>query len=161
MSHGLLIWRPLTITYKYTTRKSSHTLFIHFPAYFCILDSSPFPSSVPHAFQINFNSLYTTLCEQQTSDQATLLLYTLLHQNSNVRTYMLARTDMENLVSITRNMPCVSCDITKSDLFSFPRGQECSPDGRCHQYSQRVCTLSTLKEAVSSEPLTAELSEQC
>lgn len=61
-------------------------------------DSSPFPSSVPHAFQINFNSLYTTLCEQQTSDQATLLLYTLLHQNSNVRTYMLARTDMENLV---------------------------------------------------------------
>lgn len=61
-------------------------------------DSSPFPSSVPHAFQINFNSLYTALCEQQTSDQATLLLYTLLHQNSNVRTYMLARTDMENLV---------------------------------------------------------------
>ncbi|XP_027253714.1 dymeclin isoform X1 [Cricetulus griseus] len=61
-------------------------------------DSSPFPSSIPHAFQINFNSLYTALCEQQTSDQATLLLYTLLHQNSNVRTYMLARTDMENLV---------------------------------------------------------------
>lgn len=61
-------------------------------------DSSPFPSSVSHTFQINFNSLYTTLCEQQTSDQATLLLYTLLHQNGNVRTYMLARTDMENLV---------------------------------------------------------------
>ncbi|XP_036177993.1 dymeclin isoform X10 [Myotis myotis] len=61
-------------------------------------DNSPFPSSIPHAFQINFNSLYTTLCEQQTSDQATLLLYTLLHQNSNIRTYMLARTDMENLV---------------------------------------------------------------
>ncbi|XP_076991622.1 dymeclin isoform X3 [Tamandua tetradactyla] len=61
-------------------------------------DNSPFPSSVPHAFQINFNSLYTALCEQQTSDHATLLLYTLLHQNSNIRTYMLARTDMENLV---------------------------------------------------------------
>ncbi|XP_058532949.1 dymeclin isoform X1 [Ochotona princeps] len=61
-------------------------------------DNSPFPSSIPHAFQINFNSLYTALCEQQTSDQATLLLYTLLHQNSNIRTYMLARTDMENLV---------------------------------------------------------------
>ncbi|XP_038186087.1 dymeclin isoform X1 [Arvicola amphibius] len=60
-------------------------------------DSSPFPSSIPHAFQINFNSLYTALCEQQ-SDQATLLLYTLLHQNSNVRTYVLARTDVENLV---------------------------------------------------------------
>ncbi|OBS70152.1 hypothetical protein A6R68_01309, partial [Neotoma lepida] len=54
---------------------------------------APLPNTI-----INFNSLYTALCEQQTSDQATLLLYTLLHQNSNVRTYMLARTDMENLV---------------------------------------------------------------
>ncbi|KAM7166381.1 dymeclin isoform 1-T2 [Macrochelys suwanniensis] len=61
-------------------------------------DSTAFPSPSPHAFQINFNSLYTALCEQQKSDQATLLLYILLHQNSNVRTYMLARTDMENLV---------------------------------------------------------------
>ncbi|KAF7243832.1 Dymeclin [Varanus komodoensis] len=61
-------------------------------------DSTALPSPNPHTFQINFNSLYTTLCEQQNSDQATLLLYTLLHQNSNVRTYMLARTDMENLV---------------------------------------------------------------
>ncbi|XP_023386987.1 dymeclin [Pteropus vampyrus] len=69
-------------------------------------DNSPFPSSIPHAFQINFNSLYTALCEQQTSDQATLLLYTLLHQNSNIRTYMLARTDMENLVSIILNISC-------------------------------------------------------
>ncbi|XP_058879732.1 dymeclin-like isoform X2 [Acipenser ruthenus] len=61
-------------------------------------DSSAPPSSHPHTFQINFNSLYTALCEQQKSDQATLLLYTLLHQNTNFRTYMLARTDMENLV---------------------------------------------------------------
>ncbi|KFU85358.1 Dymeclin [Chaetura pelagica] len=61
-------------------------------------DSSAFSSSNPHAFQINFNSLYTTLCEQQKSDQATLLLYMLLHQNGNVRTYVLARTDIENLV---------------------------------------------------------------
>ncbi|KAM6226305.1 dymeclin isoform X2 [Aptenodytes patagonicus] len=61
-------------------------------------DSTAFSSSHPHAFQINFNSLYTALCEQQKSDQATLLLYMLLHQNSNVRTYVLARTDIENLV---------------------------------------------------------------
>lgn len=54
----------------------------------------------PHAFQINFNSLYTALCEQQRSDQATLLLYTLLHQNANMRTYMLSRTDMDNLVGV-------------------------------------------------------------
>uniref|UniRef100_A0A8C5M575 Dymeclin n=1 Tax=Leptobrachium leishanense TaxID=445787 RepID=A0A8C5M575_9ANUR len=61
-------------------------------------DSSVAPSPTPHSFQINFNSLYTALCEQQMSDQATLLLYTLLHQNSNVRTYVLARTDIEILV---------------------------------------------------------------
>ncbi|XP_056301851.1 dymeclin [Danio aesculapii] len=61
-------------------------------------DSSSMPSPQPHTFQINFNSLYTALCEQQKSDQVTLLLYTLLHQNSNMRTYILSRTDMENLV---------------------------------------------------------------
>nr|XP_054508413.1 dymeclin isoform X2 [Agelaius phoeniceus] len=61
-------------------------------------DNTAFSSSNPHAFQINFNSLYTALCDQQKSDQATLLLYMLLHQNSNVRTYVLARTDIENLV---------------------------------------------------------------
>ncbi|KAM5191332.1 dymeclin [Mantella aurantiaca] len=61
-------------------------------------DSSVPPSPSLHSFQINFNSLYTALCEQQTSDQATLLLYTLLHQNINVRTYVLSRTDIESLV---------------------------------------------------------------
>ncbi|XP_063309925.1 dymeclin isoform X1 [Pelobates fuscus] len=61
-------------------------------------DSSVMPTPTPHSFQINFNSLYTALCEQQMSDQATLLLYTLLHQNTNMRTYVLARTDIENLV---------------------------------------------------------------
>ncbi|NXF23712.1 DYM protein, partial [Rhodinocichla rosea] len=66
--------------------------------YFFISDNTAFSSSNPHAFQINFNSLYTALCDQQKSDQATLLLYMLLHQNSNVRTYVLARTDIENLV---------------------------------------------------------------
>ncbi|XP_061589245.1 dymeclin [Cololabis saira] len=61
-------------------------------------DTSSLLAEQPHSFQINFNSLYTALCEQQRSDQATLLLYTLLHQNANMRTYMLSRTDMDNLV---------------------------------------------------------------
>ncbi|XP_051961999.1 LOW QUALITY PROTEIN: dymeclin-like [Xyrauchen texanus] len=61
-------------------------------------DSSSIPSPQPHTFQINFNSLYTALCEQQKSDQVTLMLYTLLHQNTNMRTYILSRTDTENLV---------------------------------------------------------------
>lgn len=82
-----------------------------FPPHICkILTAVPSSASVdtsslsmeqPHAFQINFNSLYTALCEQQRSDQATLLLYTLLHQNANMRTYMLSRTDMDNLVGRT------------------------------------------------------------
>lgn len=88
---------------------------------FCVPDSSPFPSSIPHAFQINFNSLYTALCEQQTSDQATLLLYTLLHQNSNVRTYMLARTDMENLVSIILHISHFLYCLIFWRAVSFPR----------------------------------------
>ncbi|XP_030324176.1 dymeclin-like [Calypte anna] len=61
-------------------------------------DSTAFSPSTPHAFHINFNSLYTALCEQQKSDQATLLVYMLLHLNSNVRTYVLAQTDIESLV---------------------------------------------------------------
>ncbi|XP_051895188.1 dymeclin isoform X2 [Pristis pectinata] len=61
-------------------------------------DNTAIQSPNSHSFQINFNSLYTALYEQQKSDQATLLLYTLLHQNPNVRTYVLARTDVENLV---------------------------------------------------------------
>ena len=65
---------------------------------FASSDTSSPASEQLHSFQINFNSLYTALCEQQRSDQATLLLYTLLHQNTNMRTYMLSRTDMENLV---------------------------------------------------------------
>uniref|UniRef100_UPI00398F5929 dymeclin isoform X2 n=1 Tax=Pristiophorus japonicus TaxID=55135 RepID=UPI00398F5929 len=61
-------------------------------------DNTALQSPNSYSFQINFNSLYTALYEQQKSDQATLLLYTLLHQNPNVRTYVLARTDVENLV---------------------------------------------------------------
>ncbi|TWW66630.1 Dymeclin [Takifugu flavidus] len=61
-------------------------------------DTSSLSAEQPHSFQINFNSLYTALCERQRSDQATLLLYTLLHQNTNMKTYMLSRTDMDNLV---------------------------------------------------------------
>lgn len=71
----------------------------------------------PHAFQINFNSLYTALCEQQRSDQATLLLYTLLHQNANMRTYMLSRTDMDNLVGVIAAVAVVVQKMQTNELF--------------------------------------------
>lgn len=104
---GIVHTSSAFIIYTRHSPENTDMIFLIF-CDFCILDNSPFPSSIPHAFQINFNSLYTALCEQQTSDQATLLLYTLLHQNSNIRTYMLARTDMENLVSIILNISCFS-----------------------------------------------------
>ncbi|XP_078408899.1 dymeclin isoform X2 [Cetorhinus maximus] len=71
-------------------------------------DNTAIQTPNSYCFQINFNSLYTALYEQQKSDQATLLLYTLLHQNPNVRTYVLARTDVENLVlPILETLYCV------------------------------------------------------
>lgn len=79
----------------------------------CLADTSSISSPQPHTFQINFNSLYTALCEQQRSDQVTLLLYTLLHQNPNMKNYMLSRTDMENLVSMSWRV-----------AFSIPIGQK-------------------------------------
>ena len=107
----------LTVLLLFISDSLENVIFLRF-CVFCVPDSSPFPSSIPHAFQINFNSLYMALCEQQTSDQATLLLYTLLHQNSNIRTYMLARTDMENLVSIILSIVFVFYNILKSHFFS-------------------------------------------
>lgn len=123
-----------SIIYISHSPKNTDVIFLNF-SIFCVPDSSPFPSSVPHAFQINFNSLYTALCEQQTSDQATLLLYTLLHQNSNVRTYMLARTDMENLVSVLLNIFCFLYFIIFWRIISLPK-RICLPG--CKGDSQEI-----------------------
>ena len=100
-----LLWRLYKIFHEEIFIKLTNSWMVNVVVKDCffdffVSDSTAFSSSNPHAFQINFNSLYTALCEQQKSDQATLLLYMLLHQNGNVRTYVLARTDIENLVSI-------------------------------------------------------------
>lgn len=87
--------RGLFVYLKRTTWKGSNVMIMSASA---PADTSSLSAEQPHSFQINFNSLYTALCEQQRSDQATLLLYTLLHQNANMKTYMLSRTDMDNLV---------------------------------------------------------------
>lgn len=99
------------------------------------VDTSSLPVEQPHSFQINFNSLYTALCEQQRSDQATLLLYTLLHQNTNMRTYMLSRTDMDNLVGRTSvkdscgmQMCAHSLFLSQSDVLSVVYGQNKSKE---------------------------------
>lgn len=39
-------------------------------------------------------------CRDLHKDQTTLLLYLLLHRNPNVATFILSRTDIDNLVSV-------------------------------------------------------------
>ncbi|KAL7646893.1 UNVERIFIED_CONTAM: hypothetical protein RMT77_002150 [Armadillidium vulgare] len=49
-------------------------------------------------FKIEYPTLYSTLCSYIPVDQVTLLVYVLLHKNSDFRTYVLSRTDIETLV---------------------------------------------------------------
>lgn len=50
-------------------------------------------------FKINFQLLFDVLCAQQNEDQATLLLYLLLHKNQQFKIYVLSRTsDLHLLV---------------------------------------------------------------
>ncbi|XP_004535874.1 dymeclin [Ceratitis capitata] len=50
------------------------------------------------SFQIDFSSVYETLCRIVTIDQATLLLYLLLHRNDRFYRFVMAQNDLENLV---------------------------------------------------------------
>ncbi|KAI2809695.1 hypothetical protein BLOT_000846 [Blomia tropicalis] len=50
-------------------------------------------------FKIEFSKLYKTLCSTLNDDQTTLLLYMLLHQNQNFKTFVLSRTtDLDHFV---------------------------------------------------------------
>ncbi|XP_067630358.1 dymeclin [Eurosta solidaginis] len=49
-------------------------------------------------FQIDFSSIYETLCRIVTIDQATLLLYLLLHRNERFYRFVMTQNDLENLV---------------------------------------------------------------
>uniref|UniRef100_UPI00358EEEA2 dymeclin isoform X2 n=1 Tax=Myxine glutinosa TaxID=7769 RepID=UPI00358EEEA2 len=73
----------------------------------CTNTQGPVPPEI-HTFQINFSSLFGALCVAQDHDAPTLLLYLLLHYNSSMRTFVLARTDIENLVlPIAHTLYCV------------------------------------------------------
>lgn len=51
------------------------------------------------SFKIDFNVLYNTLCQIVTIDQATLLLYLLLHRNQRFYKFVMAQIELQNLVS--------------------------------------------------------------
>lgn len=50
------------------------------------------------SFHVNLSRLYSTVCAELTSELTTLLLYNLLHCNSDVKAFILSKTDIEALV---------------------------------------------------------------
>ncbi|XP_063217608.1 dymeclin [Bacillus rossius redtenbacheri] len=56
------------------------------------------PTKAAATFKLDFSRLYGTLCRKLKSDQTTLLLYLLVHRNHMVKSYVLARSDIEQLV---------------------------------------------------------------
>ncbi|KAI7694011.1 Dymeclin, partial [Sarcoptes scabiei] len=53
----------------------------------------------PTGFKIEFSKLYRTLCQTLNDDQTTLLLYMLIHQNHQFKTFILSRTtDLDQFI---------------------------------------------------------------
>lgn len=64
-------------------------------------DSQPKTDGSPRelmTFPIDFSSLYGTLCRIVTIDQATLLLYLMLHRNPRFYKYVMAQQNLQQLV---------------------------------------------------------------
>lgn len=65
----------------------------------CADASTPDSLKEQVSFKIDFNVLYNTLCQIVTIDQATLLLYLLLHRNQRFYKFVMAQIELQNLVS--------------------------------------------------------------
>ncbi|XP_017133274.1 dymeclin [Drosophila elegans] len=61
-------------------------------------DSKDSPKQGAVSFQIDFSAVYETLCLIVTIDQATLLLYLLLHRNERFYRFVMQQQDLEQLV---------------------------------------------------------------
>ncbi|XP_044746620.1 dymeclin [Coccinella septempunctata] len=62
-------------------------------------DNTPIlPTKDGTLFKLDFSSFYETLCKRASGEAETLLLYLLLHRNSNFKKYLLSRLDIEQLV---------------------------------------------------------------
>ena len=65
----------------------------------CNDSSSELNDQTMPGFKIEFSKLYKTLCTTLNDDQTTLLMYMLLHQNPNFKTFVLSRTtDLDQFV---------------------------------------------------------------
>ncbi|XP_034242457.1 dymeclin isoform X2 [Thrips palmi] len=56
------------------------------------------PTKAASTFKLDTGALYGALCHVPNSDQTTLLLYMLLHRNQQFRTYVISRSDIEQLL---------------------------------------------------------------
>lgn len=56
------------------------------------------PTKAASTFRLDTGALYGALCHVPNSDQTTLLLYMLLHRNQQFRTYVISRSDIEQLL---------------------------------------------------------------
>ncbi len=67
----------------------------------CPLLPEQSPSSPGHGgatFRVDCSRLYDILCAMLREDQSTLLLYLLLHRNQTMKSFILSRTNIDQLV---------------------------------------------------------------
>lgn len=68
------------------------------------MDSNASPNTTlnstapPVSFRTDFGQLFKTLCSTLDTDESTLLLYLLLHQNLAFRSHVIASSDIEQIV---------------------------------------------------------------
>lgn len=83
----------LIFTNHCTTRENPYRVSL-----FGCSDSQDSSKDEVATFKIDFSSLYNTLCRIVTIDQATLLLYLLLHRNQRFYKYVMAQQNLQQLV---------------------------------------------------------------
>ncbi|EAT37306.1 AAEL010689-PA [Aedes aegypti] len=83
----------LILTNHYTTKDNPYRVSL-----FGCSDSQDSSKDDAATFKIDFSSLYNTLCRIVTIDQATLLLYLLLHRNQRFYKYVMAQPNLQQLV---------------------------------------------------------------
>lgn len=80
-------------------------IFQSFTFFLCLIyahlsDSGSSMSVANASFTIDFPWMYEALCNAPASDQTTLLLYLLIHCNANMRSFIISRADIEQLVGL-------------------------------------------------------------
>ncbi|XP_071824894.1 dymeclin-like isoform X2 [Apostichopus japonicus] len=92
----------LVLTHHFTQEKGLRNPYRKALSTFANSQDGGLPSHMtgqpPPPFKINFTNLYEAFCNHLSDDQSTLLLYSLLHQNINFRTFILARTNIDLLI---------------------------------------------------------------